>query len=330
MHGVRKIKTTEDKEREQKAESKAKIVQYKTLLGTMQKMRKESNYTEEALKVVGKILDYNPDFYVAWNYRREILSTLEKTLSSELYAAQLKVELDVTQKGIAGNPKSYWVWFHRRWVTSHVPSMDWSRELLLCEKLLDMDSRNFHCWNYRRFVSKCAGKVFADDLQFTKKKIDQNFSNYSAWHQRSFLLPLVYTTPHELLDALVKELAYVRAAFFTEPADQSGWVYHRWLMGKILEQIEIVSKLPAQPGTTLLEPATFIQSEIDECLQLRDLEPGSKWVVLTCVFLNQLLFKYLPPSAEQSAKLVEDLALLKCVDQTHLEYYNFLSNSDIK
>ena len=35
------------------------------------------------------------------------------------------------------------------------------------------------------------------DLDFTKKKLEQNFSNYSAWHQRSKLLPHLLSDANE-------------------------------------------------------------------------------------------------------------------------------------
>ena len=54
--------------------------------------------------------------------------------------------------------------------------------------------RSVHAWGYRRYViaslpdSFPSKKTPQDELRFTKKKIESNFSNFSAWHYRTKLL----------------------------------------------------------------------------------------------------------------------------------------------
>ena len=62
------------------------------------------------------------------------------------------------------------------------------RELKLCEALLKLDQRNFHCWNHWMLVSKKMDLSFEIRLAFTWNRINENASNYSAWHFRGELL----------------------------------------------------------------------------------------------------------------------------------------------
>lgn len=111
-----------------------------------------------------------------------------------------------------------------------------------------------HAWNYRRYVlaSMPVKKPDTEELVFTTKKIQANFSNFSAWHQRSKIYPLLWGSDsldrktsqeegarrHSTLamgnllgnDGCL-EFDLVRNAMYTDPDDQSVWVYHRWLVG---------------------------------------------------------------------------------------------------
>ena len=62
--------------------------------------------------------------------------------------------------------------------------------------MLTRDSRNFHGWGYRRKVvselesSKLNGKSMVEsEFEYTTKMIRASLSNFSAWHNRSKLIP---------------------------------------------------------------------------------------------------------------------------------------------
>ncbi len=71
-----------------------------------------------------------------------------------------------------------------------------------------------HCWDYRRYVISKAGISPQEEFEFTFKKIADNFSNYSAWHYRSKLLPKLHPLPNAV--GGVAEEALLKGM-------QSGW-----------------------------------------------------------------------------------------------------------
>lgn len=137
-------------------------------------LQKHNNdYSNDTLKLTSQILEYNGDCYTAWNYRRRIFIEWEKyhwhsplnfqwfwtqtrnhqtvqvmflfvrTKSKEEMNKVYQEELQFLEKSIQAHPKSYWAWFHRKWVTQRPPcNCDWQRELALCTKALALDNRN--------------------------------------------------------------------------------------------------------------------------------------------------------------------------------------------
>ena len=109
-------------------------------------------------------------------------------------------------------PKCYWIWSYRLWLleesTRILPSSEarqfWQRELTLVGKMLNLDSRNFHGWGYRRTIigalesngseaQDLSTSMTKQEFDYTTKMISSNLSNFSAWHNRSKLIPKLLT-----------------------------------------------------------------------------------------------------------------------------------------
>ena len=105
-------------------------------------------------------------------------------------------------------PKCYWIWSYRLWLlencTRLLPALEarrfWQQELALAGKMLSLDSRNFHGWGYRRTVVSAlecnelqaealSKSMIETEFDYTTKMINSNLSNFSAWHNRSKLIP---------------------------------------------------------------------------------------------------------------------------------------------
>jgi len=316
------------------------------------------------LSLTEKMLSVNPDPSHLWNIRREMLlfvppltTANDNTAPGDAHPSkeppfELPAELALTAHCLQRNPKSYSAWYHRKWSVAysltHPGSNDESdaskqhltnmkttlkAELELCAQFLQLDERNFHCWNYRRFVvallgscgrtvekdvgigetpnildmdlfdgswsswlnqskvmmgaqlSKSAGaamgaismnseeeggeascvakaiiplskqeleEIITNEWDFTSAKIQDNFSNGSAFHYRSKLLPLLLSSQlssdsnssegnhksdnvnerYDAILALAREEweSILLNAIFTEPDDQTPWWYHRFIV----------------------------------------------------------------------------------------------------
>ncbi|XP_023288152.1 geranylgeranyl transferase type-2 subunit alpha isoform X2 [Orussus abietinus] len=174
----------------------------------------------------------NPDIYTLWNIRRQAFNA--NNWSKDIYQERLLKELTLTENCLRENPKSYSAWHHRHWVIDHLPDINWKAELALCTKYLNMDDRNFHCWNYRQYLVTKAGVPDAEEFEFSTAKILNNFSNYSSWHYRSKILSKMFPDESGELPIQIEkhkeELDLVMNATFTDPNDSSAWFYQRWLL----------------------------------------------------------------------------------------------------
>lgn len=112
----------------------------------------------------------------------------------------------------------------------------------------------------------------SDELDFCTEKIDRNFSNYSSWHYRSKLLPLLHPHPTDATrpiseTVLRAELDKVLNATFTAPDDSSAWFYQRWLLGYSAPALDIAA-FKVTPTRALVAFSTPVNLNDERC-QLR-------------------------------------------------------------
>ncbi|XP_053608103.1 geranylgeranyl transferase type-2 subunit alpha [Plodia interpunctella] len=245
MHGRVKVRTSEEEKARKEKERHEKLKIFKHAMHSIQTKRNQGELDKELLEITGKVLSSNPDIYTLWNIRREILIVFRKNVESDEDISKLyDDELYLTEHCLKINPKSYCAWHQREWVLAIRPDPDWKKEVTLCNTYLKLDERNFHTWDYRRFViSKCKPSL-NEEFVFTTEKLFDNFSNYSAWHYRSKMLVALYPDlegGRPIDDQHHKhELKMVESAAFTDPDDTSAWFYQRWLLGAVKTTVEPV------------------------------------------------------------------------------------------
>lgn len=243
MHGRLKVRTSAEEAARKKKEQEIKLKQYRAGIAKILSKRKALEYDEEMMDLTGKILSGNPDVYTMWNIRKECIQKFnEITKDEEIY----KRDLDFTELCLQKNPKSYGGWHHRCWIMENSPNPNWKNEMELCNKYLKVDERNFHCWDYRRYVAGHAKEPPENELQYCVDKIEMNFSNYSSWHYKSKLLLALYpnkTDRYQPIEEkhLEAELEKVLTATFTDPNDSSAWFYQRWLLGYSAPDLDIAA-----------------------------------------------------------------------------------------
>lgn len=301
MHGRLKVKTTAEQQEEKRKEREKKSAIFLQLMKDIFEKRGKKDEFEATLKLSEKLLSGNPDVYTLWNIRKEIFVEMQK---QENIDKLLHMELKFLQSCLHVNPKSYGVWNQRQFVMLTMEKPDWHEELRLCNLFLEYDERNFHCWDYRRFVVKNSIIAPEDEFQFTTKKISENFSNYSAWHNRSKLLPLINPDPNQpdrvAEDTLLKEFELAQNAFFTDPNDQSAWFYQRWLLGRKPQAPRLLSlSLLRSPSTVIASFSLPVNIALCNSFTMNNETKDIQWksieslhngtnIIASCVWISKI------------------------------------------
>jgi geranylgeranyl transferase type-2 subunit alpha len=263
-----------------------KSATYQKLVDVLFFRRHNHDYSSETFDLIAQVLRKNPDFSSLWNFRREIILFQEQEfissqpLSSQSQHELVEKELALSTNAIEKNPKSYCAWYHRVWLSKRY-EVNIIDEVNLCNKFLDFDQRNFHCWNYRRYLIDVAKISAVDEFTYSASKISQNFSNYSAFHHRSVFLKVILANDSTGgSDIFPEELRVIENAVFTEPDDQSAWWYY----------FHIIELITTANGDDLCWRDSILSEQLCTMRELLEAEPHAKWVLVAILnLLNALI-----------------------------------------
>lgn len=88
---------------------------YASLVGICFDRRKAQDHSDDTLQLVAKMLKNNPDFYSLWNFRREVLISMNSDLANASKQTPfvdanasviLEQEMSLSAEAIQRNPKS--------------------------------------------------------------------------------------------------------------------------------------------------------------------------------------------------------------------------------
>lgn len=191
--------------------------------------------SERVFQLTTVAVECNPANYTLWQYRRNLLKSLNKDLN---------IELKFTGEVIEDNPKNYQVWHHRRVLVEWMKLGD--QELKFVAKILRDDAKNYHAWQHRQWVVDHF-KLFDNELEFTNSLLQEDLRNNSAWNYRYFVIS---STGGYTEDVLSSEVALTLELIRKAPHNESAWNY---LNGILLDREGVV-----YPGV------------LDFCLDLRE------------------------------------------------------------
>ncbi|SCU97915.1 LAMI_0F12090g1_1 [Lachancea mirantina] len=325
MHGVKRRQWTKELLRQKRSNDAMKISNYRALTEEGLTLKRQGVINWDAFDKTTEILNLNPEFNAIWNYRRDLIKALENNLPDKFWGKELSFTLETLKRF----PKVYWIWNHRFWSLKRCPGAEgskWRQELKMVDKILSLDARNFHGWHYRRTVVERIEiaeqtSLNQQELAFATGKINENISNFSAWHQRANLLPKMFANGQieNERQFLKQELDYIITAMFTDAEDQSVWFYINWF----IQESCITSRWTKQEYQNALEQLAESAVAINE--DEREFSgKDNSWCLKILVIIETIKKQKLGcVENEQRSELLQRLI---AVDPVRRERYIYLLN----
>lgn len=145
-----------------------------------------------------------------------------------------------------------------------------------------------------------------EEFAYSEKKIAQSFSNGSAWHYRSALLPKMLSLAASEAEAeklLDKEFYLLQQAIYTDPSDQSAWFYYCALLQDLPKLLSLVyHDWNDDKARKVVEREQLV---VQGLLEVLEGEPAKvqKWPLNMLLFISRM-------EGNNSAKIISQLEVV--------------------
>ena len=272
--------------------------------GQQHESNDDDDVLESELRLTASALQNNPKSYGAWFHRKWVLqweysnnntTTTTSRHCNDSLAAVWQQELVLTSEFLKLDERNFHCWSFRRFIVSCLlrdcasdDNDEWWTSPQVVAAFGEVPTSSSVRHNKDDDDDDCDTElrdtVLQTEWEFTARKIQDNFSNFSAFHYRSKLLKWKLmtsaannTSPQDLLTA---EWDLWQNAIFTEPDDQTAWWYGRFLLDVMMTTTTQQDEGDSSWTQELLE------HQILQVRELAQVTPDSKWV---CLGLHMLL-----------------------------------------
>ncbi|GKT36143.1 hypothetical protein ADUPG1_009163 [Aduncisulcus paluster] len=169
--------------------------EYKSAINHINRLVHEQIYTEETMKATLDVMEMNPAHYAVYELRRKTIDVISYDLNAEL---------EFTHQFILKSIKVFQLWNHLEEIISKYRDSILKSEISEEEKaktlktlaigeiafstsVLDVDSKNYHCWTYRQFIIRTFD-IYEGELAFSQSLIVKDRLNNSAWSYRMWVI----------------------------------------------------------------------------------------------------------------------------------------------
>uniref|UniRef100_A0A667ZVH6 Geranylgeranyl transferase type-2 subunit alpha n=1 Tax=Myripristis murdjan TaxID=586833 RepID=A0A667ZVH6_9TELE len=249
---------------------------------------------DQELQFTDRLIGSNFSNYSSWHYRSTLLPLLHpESPEPPSPCQQLLKEYELVQNAFFTDPNDQSAWFYYRWLLG--------RGVYVCVSLMVLHVCTQLKFSYSLFHSGTRG----DDQLLIHI---WNFVHFLTWTQICDLPPGTIsdiTNEHNLTVHWTEKHTHRDCALYTGRNES-------WCRDSATDQELFRSELS-------VEKTSVLQSELQSCNQLQELEPLNKWCLLTII----LLMRALDPLGYEKETLAH-FQTLKEVDSMRSAYYSDL------